>query len=314
MLRTGVCTLLGIRHPIIQGGMAHIATHQLVSAVSNAGGLGIIGAGHYQADWVAEQMQLTREHTDRPFGVNIILTSPFLLDVVELVIREKPSLVSFGAGDPTPYISRFKQAGIKIMPVVPSVSSARRMEEAGADLIVAEGMEAGGRVGNTSTMALVPQVVDSVRVPVVASGGIADGRGLVAVLALGAQAVQMGTRFVCSTECVAHADYKRKIVEAGDAATVVTRRTLGYPMRTLKNGLSNQFAELEKAGVPREALEMLDRDRTYLGLIAGDLEEGSLIAGQIAGLIKDIKPAKDIIGDIVAEAEEVMNKMRQEGN
>jgi enoyl-[acyl-carrier protein] reductase II len=314
MLRTGVCTLLGIRHPIIQGGMAHIATHQLVSAVSNAGGLGIIGAGHYQADWVAEQLQLTREHTDRPFGVNIILTSPFLLDVVELVISEKPSLVSFGAGDPTPYISRFKQAGIKIMPVVPSVSSAKRMEEAGADLIVAEGMEAGGRVGNTSTMALVPQVVDSVRVPVVASGGIADGRGLVAALALGAQAVQMGTRFVCSTECVAHADYKRKIVEAGDAATVVTRRTLGYPMRTLRNGLSNQFAELEKAGVPREALEMLDRDRSYLGLIAGDLEEGSLIAGQIAGLIKDIKPAKEIIGDMVAEAEEVMNKMRQEDN
>jgi enoyl-[acyl-carrier protein] reductase II len=312
MLKTGVCRLLGIKYPIIQGGMAHIATHELVSAVSNAGGLGIIGSGHYKGDWLAEQIGHTREHTDRPFGVNVILTSPFLADVIEVVLREKPALVSMGAGDPTPYLACFKRAGIKVMPVVPSVSSAKRMEQAGADLVVAEGMEAGGRVGNTSTVALVPQVVDSVGIPVVAAGGIADGRGLVAALALGAQGVQMGTRFVCSAECVAHPGYKQKIIEAGDAATVVTRSTTGYPMRTLANSLSEQFAELEKAGVTKEVLEMFDRGRSYLGLVAGDLEEGSLIAGQISGLIRDIRPAGDIIRDIVAEAEAVINRMREE--
>ncbi len=310
MLTTAVCTLLGIKYPIVQGGMAHVGTSELVCAVSNAGGLGVIGAGHYEPDWLRQQIDLTRAHTDRPFGVNIALTSPFIDTIIELVLHEKVAVVSMGAGDPTPHIPRFKQAGVKIMPVVASVAMARRVEEAGADLVVAEGMESGGRIGKTTTMVLVPQVADHVRIPVVAAGGIADGRGLAAALALGAQGVQMGTRFVCSTECIAHPGYKQRILEADDAATMVTRQTLGYPLRTLRNKLSEQFAGLEKAGVPRDALELFDRDRMYLGLIAGDLEEGSLLAGQIAGLIKDIRPVKAIIEDIMSGAEAVIARLR----
>lgn len=308
MLSTGICTLLGIKYPIIQGGMAHVATSELASAVSNAGGLGVIGAGHYPAEWLREQIHRTRLMTDRPFGVNIVLTSPFLAEVIEAVVSEKVAAVSTGAGDPAPIIPRFKEAGSVVMPVVASAVVAKRLEEAGADLVVAEGMEAGGRVGDVTTMALVPLVVDNVKIPVVAAGGIGDGRGLVAALVLGAQGVQMGTRFICSTECVAHAAYKQKIVES-DGTTVVTRQSLGYPLRTLPNKLSEQFAELEKAGVPRDALELFDRDRMYLGMIVGDLDEGSLIAGQVAGLVKDIKPVKAIVESIVAEAEEIIRRL-----
>jgi enoyl-[acyl-carrier protein] reductase II len=288
--------------------MAHVGTSELASAVSNAGGFGMIGAGHYPAEWLGEQIHRTRLKTDRPFGVNIVLTSPFLADVAETVIREKVRAVSTGAGDPTVLMPRFKEAGIAVMPVVARAATARRLEGAGADLIVAEGMEAGGRIGDITTTVLVRQVADSVKIPVVAAGGIADGRGLVAALALGAQGVQMGTRFVCSTECVAHAAYKQRIVES-DGTTVVTRQSLGYPLRTLPNKLSEQFAELEKAGVPRDALELFDRDRMYLGMIAGDLDEGSLIAGQVAGLVNDIKPVKAIVESVVAEAEEIIARM-----
>jgi enoyl-[acyl-carrier protein] reductase II len=306
VLTTEVCNLLGIKYPIIQGGMAHVGTAELVSAVSNAGGLGIIGTGHYQPDWVSYQIRLTRGLTNLPFGINIALSSPFLKSIVDLVLTEKVPLVSTGAGDPTPYIFRFKQAGIKVMPVVADVKAARRVEQEGADIVVAEGMESGGRIGEITTMALVPQIVDSVNIPVIAAGGIADGRGLAAALALGARGVQMGTRFVCSTECIAHARYKQKIVEADDRATMVTRITSGYPLRTLRNKLSEQFEELEKSGVSRDVLELFDRDRMYLGLISGDIDEGSLLAGQIAGLIRDIKPAKAIIDDIMAGAESVI--------
>jgi enoyl-[acyl-carrier protein] reductase II len=309
VLTTVVCDLLGIKYPIIQGGMAHIGTGELVSAVSNAGGLGIIGAGHYQPDWLLQQIYLTRGRTNRPYGVNIALSSPFVEGIVDLVLAEKVPVVSTGAGDPSSYMPRFKQAGIKVIPVVAGVSAARRMEQAGADAIVAEGMESGGRIGEITTMALVPQVVDSVSIPVIAAGGIADGRGLAAALALGARGIQMGTRFVCSTECIAHARYKQKIVEADDKATMVSRVTSGYPLRTLHNKLSEQFDELEKSGVSRDVLELFDRDRMYLGLIDGDLEEGSLLAGQIAGLIKDIKPVKEIIDDIMAQAETVIAGM-----
>ena len=280
-----------------------MGTHELASAVSNAGGLGIIGAGHYDPAWLQQQIDRTREATDKPFGVNLALTSPFLEGVIGVILKEKVPVVSLGAGDPSGLIPRFKDAGIKVMPVVSSVSMARRSESVGADLVVAEGMESGGRIGETATMALVPQVVDSVNIPVIAAGGIADGRGLAAALALGALGVQMGTRFVCSTECIAHAAYKQRIVEADDVATMVTRHTLRLPLRTLRNKLSEQFAELEKAGVPKDALELFDRDRMYLGLIAGDLEEGSLLAGQIAGLIDDVRPVREIIERIVAQAE-----------
>ncbi|MBI2328660.1 MAG: nitronate monooxygenase [Chloroflexi bacterium] len=310
MLKTAICDLLGIRHPIIQGGMAHVATVELVSAVSNAGGLGIIGAGYYQPDWVRQQIRLTRQQTSQPFGVNIQLTSIFTEQVVEVVLQEKVAVVTTGAGNPETYISRFKQNGIKVVPVVASVDSAKRLEQTGADAIVAEGMESGGHVGETTTMALVPQVVDSVRIPVVAAGGIADGRGLVAALALGAQGVQIGTRFVCSRECIAHPRYKQKILEADDGSTVVTRQTVGYPLRTLRNSLTEQVKALEEAGISREELELFDRGRMYLGLIEGDIEEGSLLAGQIAGLIKEIKPVRVIIEEIMAEAETIITSLK----
>ena len=309
MLKTAICDLFGIEHPIIQGGMAHVGTAELVSAVSNAGGLGIIGAGFYQPDWVREQIRLTRQQTDKPFGINIQLASPFAEPVIEVVLEEKVAIVATGAGNPEPYLPRFKQAGMKVMPVVAGVALAQRLERAGVDAIVAEGMESGGHVGETTTMALVPQVVDSVQIPVVAAGGIADGRGLAAALALGAQGAQMGTRFVCSTECVAHPSYKQKVLEAHDRSTVVTRQTIGRPLRTLQNSLTEQVRALEEAGISREELEEFDRGRMLLGLVEGDIDEGSLLAGQIAGLIKEIKPVRVIIEEIVAEAETIITSL-----
>jgi len=313
LLRTAVCSLLDIKYPIIQGGMAHVGTAELVSAVCNAGGLGIIGTGHYPPEWVRQQILQTKKLTRRPFGVNIALTSPYLKQISEIIIGEKTAVVSTGAGNPSEFVPGFKQAGIIFMPVVAGVAAACRMEKAGADIIVAEGMESGGRIGETTTLALVPQVVDAVKVPVIAAGGIADGRGLAAALALGAQGIQMGTRFVCSTECAAHHGYKQKIVAADDAATMVTHRTTGYPLRTLRNKLSEQFEELEKAGVSKADLDLFDRDRMYLGLIEGDLEEGALLSGQIAGLIRDIKPVRDIIEEIIAQAEAVIARLHAAG-
>ncbi|MBI4283865.1 MAG: nitronate monooxygenase, partial [Chloroflexi bacterium] len=310
MLRTAICDLFGIEYPIILGGMAHVGTAELVSAVSNAGGLGVIGAGFYQPEWVRQQIYLTRQQTSQPFGINIQLASPFARPVIEMVLEEKVAIVTTGAGSPENDLPRFKQAGIKVMPVVSGVALAQRLEQAGADAIVAEGTESGGHIGETTTMALVPQVVDSLRIPVVAAGGMADGRGLVAALALGAQGIQMGTRFVCSQECIAHPGYKQKILEAHDRSTVVTRQTTGSPLRTLRNSLTDQVRALEEAGIAKEELEMFDNGRMYLGLIEGDIEEGSLLAGQIAGLIKEIKPVRVIIEEIVAEAEAIMTRLK----
>ena len=309
MLKTAICDLLNIKYPIIQGGMVHVATVELVSAVSNAGGLGIIGAGNAEPEWVREQIRLTKQRTSKPFGVNILLMSPFAKEVIEVVLQEKVSLVTTGAGNPGVYIPQFKEAGVKVMPVVASVALAIRLERAGVDAIVAEGMESGGEVGETTTMVLVPQVVDSVRIPVVAAGGIGDGRGLAAALALGAQGVQMGTRFVCSEECIAHSEYKEKILKARDRSTVVTGQTTGYSLRGLQNRLTRQFAELEKTGASKEELDLFGRGRVYQGLIEGKLEEGSLISGQIAGLIKEIKPVKTIIEETVAEAEAILAQL-----
>jgi len=310
LLKTAICDLFGIEHPIIQGGMAHLGTAELVSAVSNAGGLGIIGAGYYQPGWVRQQIQLTKQQTSKPFGVNIPLTSPFTEQVIEVVLEEKVAVITTGAGNPETYIPRFKQAGIKVIPVVASVALAKRLERAGVDVIVAEGTESGGHIGETTTMVLVPQVVDSIQIPVVAAGGIGDGRGLAAALALGAQGIQMGTRFVCSDECIAHPSYKQKIREADDSSTVVTGETTGLPLRSLQNQLTDQFLALEKAGASKEELELFDRGRMYLGLIEGDIEEGSLLAGQIAGLIKEIKPVRVIIEEIVAEAETIITGLK----
>ena len=306
MLKTAVCDLFGIKHPIIQGGMAHLGTAELVSAVSNAGGLGIIGAGYYQPDWVRQQIRLTKQQTDKPFGVNIPLTSPFAEQVIEIILEGKVAIVATGVGNPETYLPRFKQAGMRVMPVVASVALAKRLEKAGVDAIVAEGTESGGHVGETTTMALVPQVVDNVQIPVVAAGGIGDGRGLAAALALGAQGVQIGTRFVCSEECIAHPRYKEKILEAHDRSTVVTGHTTGLPLRALKNSLTEQYLELEKAGVSKEELDLFGQGRMHMGLIEGDIDDGSLLSGQIAGLIKEIKPVRVIIEEMVAEAETII--------
>jgi len=310
MLKTAICELFGIEHPIIQGGMAYVGTAELVSAVSNAGGLGIIGTANAEPDRVRQQIHLTREQTDKPFGVNIILISPFAEQAMEVALEEKVAVVTFGVGNPGIYISRFKEAGIKTMPVVSSVALAGRLERVGADAIVAEGMESGGEVGETTTMALVPQVVDSLKIPVVAAGGIADGRGLAAALALGAQGVQMGTRFICSEECIAHPKYKEEILKASDRTTALSAQKTGYPVRSLKNRLTRGFRDLEEAGASVEELAAFGQGKIRLGLIEGDVDEGSLLAGQIAGLIKEIKPVKVIIEEIVAEAETIIASLK----
>ncbi len=310
MLKTAICDLFGIKYPIIQGGMVHVATAELASAVSNAGGLGIIGTGNYEPDWVRQQIHLTRQQTSKPFGVSLLLISPFVGEVIEVVLEEKVAVVTTGAGNPGIYIPKFKQAGIKVMPVVASVALAKRLERAGVDAIVAEGMESGGEIGETTTLTLVPQVVDSVQIPVVAAGGIGDGRGLVTALALGAQGVQMGTRFVCSDECIAHPRYKERVLKAHDRSTVITGRSMGSAMRCLQNKLTHQFMAMEKTGASKEELDLFGRGRVYLGLIEGDINEGSLLSGQIAGLIKEVKPVRVIIEEMVAEAEAIINGLK----
>jgi len=289
--------------------MAWLGTFELVSAVSNAGGLGIIGSGDAPPDWLGDQIRATKEKTDRPFGVNIMLMSPFVKDALQLILDEGVKIVTFGGGNPGTYIPALKEAGVKVMPVVSSVALARRLERFGIDAVIAEGMESGGHVGDTATMALVPQVVQNVKVPVIAAGGIADGHGLAAALALGAQGVQMGTRFVCSEECIAHPSFKERILQAQDRATVVTGESTGHPVRCLENRLTREFSAREKAGASTEELEEFGRGKLSLGIIQGNIEEGSLMAGQIAGLIRDIKPVKAIIEDIMAEAEKVIDTL-----
>ena len=304
-----LCNLLDIKYPIIQGGMAWLGTTELVSAVSNAGGLGIIGSGDAPPDWLRSQIRATRESTDKPFGVNILMMSPFVKDNLQVIVDEGVKIVTFGGGNPGTYIPALKEAGVKAIPVVSSVALARRLERLGIDAVIAEGMESGGHVGDTATMVLVPQAVQNIKLPVIAAGGIADGHGLVAALALGAQGVQMGTRFVCSEECIAHPSFKERILQAQDRATVVTGESTGHPVRCLENRLTREFRAMEKAGASTEELEAFGRGRLSLGIIHGNLEEGSLMAGQIAGLIKDIKPVKAIIEDIMSEAEKVIETL-----
>ena len=310
MLKTGICDLLGMEYPIIQGGMAHLGTVELVSAVSNAGGLGIIGTGYYQPDWVRQQIRLTKQQTDNPFGINVPLTSPYARQVIDVILEEHVGIITTGTGNPEPYIAEFKRAGMKIVPVIASVQAAVRMEALGADAVVAEGMESGGHIGETTTMALVPQVVDSVSIPVIAAGGIADGRGVAAALSLGAQGVQIGTRFACSAESVAHPLYKQQIIEASDRSTVVTGNTTRLPLRSLKNSLTEQYLALEQAGATIEELTMFGQGRMHLGLIDGDINEGSLLSGQIAGMIKDIKPVKAIIDELMVDAQRIISSLQ----
>lgn len=304
-----LCKLLGIKYPIILGGMASLGTAELVSAVSNAGGLGVIGSGSASSDWLREQIQTTKKWTDKPFGVNLLLLSPFLQENLKIVIEEKVKVVTLGGGIPGIHVPALKEAGIIVMPVISSVALARRLERLHVDALVVEGMESGGHVGDTTTMALLPQVIDVVSVPVVAAGGIADGKGLVAALAYGAQGIQMGTRFICSDECIAHQNFKEQIVKAQDRATIVTGEAMGHPVRCLENKFTREFKAMEKSGIPAEKMEEFGMGRLYSGVIQGNIEEGSLMAGQISGYIKDIKPVKEIIENIMSEAETIIEKL-----
>lgn len=306
MRNNKICRLLGIEYPILQGGMAWVATAELAAAVSNAGGLGIIGAAHMPADVLRDEIRRTKAGTDKPYGVNIMLRSPFLADVMQVVIDEKVPVITTGAGNPSEYIRPLQAIGAKIIPVVASVALAKRLERTGVDAIIAEGMESGGHIGEVTTMALVPQVVDSVSIPVIAAGGIADSRGVVAAFALGAQGIQIGTRFVAATECVAHINYKEALLKAKERSTVVTGASTGHPVRVLGNQLTKEYLQLEKSGAPQEELEKLGAGRLRMAARDGDVKFGSVMVGQIAGMVGGIKTVEEIIQELVRGVPQVM--------
>jgi enoyl-[acyl-carrier protein] reductase II len=305
MIRTVLCDMLGISHPIIQGGMAWISDAELVVAVSEAGALGVIGSGSAPAEWVATQIDAIRQRTRRPFGINIPMFSPYAEQVVQLCVDKHVPVVTTGAGSSGPFIDPLHEAGTKVFSLVSSVALARRLARQGVDALIVEGQESGGHVGDVGTMPLVPQVVDAVDVPVIAAGGIADGRGLAAALALGAVGVQMGTRFICTTECTAHANYKAKVLSARDRSTTVTGQTLGHPVRTIKNRMSREFAQMEKDGLVNEDdLIAFGTGKLRLAAKEGDMEGGSVMSGQVSGMIDDIVPCQVLIERIVVDARE----------
>lgn len=305
-MKTEITKLFEIEYPIIQGGMAWVATAELAAAVSEAGGLGIIGAGGAPASWVKEQIQKVKQKTDKPFGVNLMLMNPEADQIAELIAEEKIEVVTTGAGNPEKYMKMWKEAGVKVVPVVASVALAKRMERAGADAVIAEGTESGGHIGETTTMVLVPQVVDAVSIPVIAAGGIADGRGVAAAFMLGAKAVQMGTIFVAAEESIASDAYKNKIVKAKDIDTKVTGRSTGHPVRVLRNQQSKEYLRLEAEGASFEELEKLTLGGLKKAVVDGDVIHGSVMAGQIAGLVKNIRSCKDIVEGLNAEAESLL--------
>lgn len=304
MINTRLCEILSIKYPIIQGGMAWLATAELAAAVSEAGGVGMIGAGNAPGEFVEKEILKAKKLTNKPFGVNIMLLSPFAEEVVDVVCKYKIPVVTTGAGNPGKFMEKLKGAGTKVIPVVPSVALAKRMESLGADAVIAEGTEAGGHIGELTTMALVPQVVDAVNIPVIAAGGIADGRGFLAALSLGAEGVQMGTRFVCAEECIAHEKYKEMVIKAKDRDAVVTARVTGHPVRVLRNKLVREFSKLEKDGATAEEIEQLGQGKLRIAVVDGDVENGSVMAGQIAGMVTKIQPCKEIIEEIVLGAKE----------
>ncbi len=307
-LRTRLNEVLGIEHPIIQGGMAWTATAELSAAVSEAGGLGVIGAGHMPTDVLRTEITRAKALTSKPFGVNLMLLTPHIDELVQLVLDMHVPVVTTGAGNPGPYMTALKERGIKVLPIAPSMALAKRLERMGADAVIGEGMEAGGHIGELTTMVLTPQLVDAIDIPVIAAGGIADGRGVAAVFALGAEGVQMGTRFMCASECNIHPAVKERILKAKDRDTVVTGYSTGHPVRVLKNRLTRQLEELDRANLPEE-LERLGSGRLALAMRAGDLEMGSLMAGQCASMVDCVKPAAQIVADVVSEAEEVMRSL-----
>lgn len=305
-MQTEVTRLLGIEYPIIQGGMAWVAEYHLAVAVSNAGGLGLIGAASAPADWVREQIRKAKELTGQPFGVNIMLMSPYADEVAKIVAEEGVKVVTTGAGNPEKYMKMWKEAGVKVIPVVASVALAKRMERSGADAVVAEGCEAGGHIGESTTMVLVPQVADAVNIPVIAAGGIADGRGIAAAFMLGAKGVQMGTHFVVTEESQVHDNYKERIIKARDIDSRVTGRTTGHPVRALRNEMTKQYIELENKGAGFEELEQLTLGGLRRAVVDGDVVNGSVMAGQIAGMVKERLTCKELIDKLVKETDGII--------
>ena len=304
-MKTRVTELLGITYPMIQGGMAWVADYHLAVAVSEAGGLGIIGAGGAPAEWVREQVQEAKKLTDKPFGVNLMLMNPEADKIAQVLIEEGVKVVTTGAGNPARYMQDWKEAGIRVIPVVASVALAKMMEKGGADAVIAEGTESGGHIGETTTMALVPQVVDAVEIPVIAAGGIADGRGMAAAFMLGAEAVQMGTVFLASEEANIHENYKKKVLMAKDIDSKVTGRSTGHPVRTLRNKMTRTYLDMEEAGATLDELEKLTLGGLRKAVVEGDVEGGSVMAGQIAGLVHEKRACAAILKDIYEKAAEL---------
>lgn len=305
-----IVELLGIEYPIIQGAMARISTHKIAGAVSEAGGLGILGSGGWSAEQLREEIRLTREITSKPFGVNLMLQMPNIDELVEVILEEGVKIITTGAGTPKKYMPVLKKAGVKVIPVIASVKHATKMQDAGADAVIAEGQEAGGHIGQTSTMSLLPQVVNAVDIPVLGAGGVGDGRSVAAMYALGAQGIQCGTIFLTAEECPIPETYKQRIVEAIDTDTIVTGRKAKDPVRSLKNPMLVEFLKLEEANAPHEELEKLTVGSLARAVYGGDMETGSAMAGEIVGMIKEVRPAREIITSLFEEANDVVRKLK----
>lgn len=307
MINTKICELLGIRYPIFQGGMAWVADAALAAAVSNAGGLGIIAAMNMNGEQLRAEIGRLREVCDKPFGVNVMLMSPHAAEVADVIVEESVPVVTTGAGNPLTYMKKWIEAGVKVIPVVASVALAQMVAKRGAAAVVAEGGESGGHIGEANTMALVPQVADGVDIPVIAAGGIADGRGYAAALMLGAEGIQMGTRFLVAKECNIHPNFKAKVLKAGDSSTMVSGRRLGHPVRSLKTPFARKFAELEKdASVSDEQLSEFGAGALRKAVTEGDDVNGAFMCGQVAGLVKSEQTCKEILEEITAQAEKVL--------
>ena len=305
-----ICSMLNIEYPIIQGAMAWISDPSLVSAVSEAGGLGVLATGHLNPEGCVKAIREIKAKTNKPFAVNIMLLSPFADELVKVVCEEKVPVVTTGAGSPGKYIQMFKESGTKVLPVAPSVAIAKRMEKDGADAVIAEGCESGGHIGKITTMALVPQVVDALNIPVIAAGGIADGRGMAAARMLGASGFQIGTRFLVANECTVHPNYKERIIKAKDIDTTTTGASTGHPVRVIKNKLARKFEELEKNNAPSEELDALGRGSLRKAVVEGDIEYGSVMSGQIAGLVNKEQSAEEIIKELYSQYKEIMNSIK----
>lgn len=307
-MKTRITEILGIKYPIIQGGMAWVAEHNLAAAVSEAGGLGLIGAASAPAEVVREEIRNCKKLTDKPFGVNVMLLNPNADEVAKVIVEEGVKVVTTGAGNPSKYMEMWKAAGIKVIPVVASVSMAKIMERGGADAVVAEGMESGGHIGSTTTMALVPQVADAVSIPVIAAGGIADGRGFAAAFMLGAEGVQIGTRFVVAAESIVHENYKAMLIKAKDIDSAVTGVSTGHPVRSIRNKMTREYLRLEKEGAEFMELEKLTLGSLRKAVMDGDVVNGTVMAGQIAGLIKKEQPCREIIIEIIEQGTKLLNR------